>query len=73
MSVVRKYLSAAGLLSIVRTEFKKIKSPREVDPSNLGISFADCLMSAFAMFRIAPEITSYSWKIYEHPGMGVAL
>ena len=50
MSVVRKYLSATGLLSIVRTEFKKIKSPREVDPSNSYISFADCLMSAFAMF-----------------------
>jgi len=23
--------------------------------------------------RIAPEITSYSWKIYEHPDVGIAL
>ncbi len=23
--------------------------------------------------RNVPEITSYSWKSYEHPGMGIAL
>ena len=51
MSVVRKYLSITGLLAIVRSEFKKINLPREVDRINtIGISFADCLMSAFAMF-----------------------
>ena len=26
-----------------------------------------------SMIRIAPEITSYSWKIYAHPDMGIAL
>ena len=26
-----------------------------------------------SLVRIAPEITSYSWKIYEHPGIGIAL
>jgi hypothetical protein len=50
MLSIRKFLSAVGLLTIVRTEFDKIKPPRKLSPKN--ISFTDCLMSAFAMFGL---------------------
>ena len=49
---IRKYLSAIGLLSIVRAEFDKIQTPRELAPGKKNISFTDCLMSAFAMFSL---------------------
>ena len=52
MLPIRKFLSAVGLLTIVRTEFKKITPPREPTLPKQGISFADCLMSAFAMFSL---------------------
>jgi len=52
MLQIRKFLSAVGLLTIVRTEFQKIKPPREASVGKKGISFADCLMSAFAMFNL---------------------
>ena len=52
MLPIRKFLSAVGLLTIVRTEFKKITPPREPALPKQGISFVDCLMSAFAMFSL---------------------
>jgi hypothetical protein len=52
MLAIRKFLSAAGLLTIVQTEFKKIASPRELASHKKVISYADCLMSAFAMFSL---------------------
>ncbi len=45
-------MSAAGLLTIIRTEFDKIPAPRELAPGKKNISFADCLMSGFAMFSL---------------------
>lgn len=45
-------MSAVGLLTVVRTEFKKITPPRELSTHKQGISFVDCLMSAFAMFSL---------------------
>jgi hypothetical protein len=52
MLQIRKFLSAVGLFTIVRTEFQKIKPPREAPVGKKVISFADCLMSAFAMFNL---------------------
>ena len=52
MLPIRKFLSAVGLLTIIRTEFKKIKPPRKLTSQKKSISFADCLMSAFAMFSL---------------------
>jgi hypothetical protein len=52
MLPIRKFLSAVGLLTIVRTEFDKIQTPREPAPGKKNISFTDCLMSAFAMFSL---------------------
>jgi hypothetical protein len=52
MLPIRKFLSAFGLLTIIRTEFNKIKPPRELSPHKKSISYADCLMSAFAMFSL---------------------
>ena len=52
MLPIRKFLSAVGLLNIVRTEFKKIIPPNQLSVQNKGISFVDCLMSAFAMFGL---------------------
>lgn len=49
---IRKFLSASGLLTIVRTEFNKIAPPRDLEPQKKNISFTDCLMSAFAMFSL---------------------
>jgi hypothetical protein len=48
----RKYLSAKGLLSITRSLFNKIKSPRELAPRANSITQTDCLMSAVAMFSL---------------------
>lgn len=45
-------MSAVGLLTVIRTEFNKIKPPRELSPHKKTIPFADCLMSAFAMFSL---------------------
>ena len=34
---------------------------------------AELLAEKQRLIRIAPEITSYFWKFYEHPDMGIAL
>jgi len=48
----RKYLSAKGLLSVIRSQFNKIKSPRDLAPRSNSITQTDCLMSAVAMFSL---------------------
>lgn len=48
----RKYLSANGLLSVVYSQFKKIKSPRELSRRSKSITLTDCLMSGVAMFGL---------------------
>jgi hypothetical protein len=48
----RKYLSAEGLLGIIRDQFNKIIPPRELAPRSNSITLTDCLMSALAMFSL---------------------
>ena len=38
-----------------------------------SLFFGHAMASDLHTIRIAPEITSYSWNIYEHPDMGTAL
>ena len=52
MTSSRKYLSAEGLLGIIRDQFNKIIPPRELAPRSKSITLADCLMSALAMFSL---------------------
>lgn len=52
MTSSRKYLSAEGLLGIIRDQFNKMTSPRELAPRSKSIALADCLMSALAMFSL---------------------
>jgi hypothetical protein len=52
VSISRKYLSAKGLLGVIRGEFKKIKPPREPVARSNPIPLADCLMSALAVFGL---------------------
>ncbi|BCA94432.1 hypothetical protein TUM19329_19650 [Legionella antarctica] len=40
------------MITVVRKEFQKIKSPRDAAPGKNVISLTDCLMSAFAMFNL---------------------
>ncbi len=48
----RKHLSANGLLSVVHSEFKKIKPPRKLAKHSKAITLTDCLMSGVAMFGL---------------------
>lgn len=48
----RKYLSAEGLLSVIRDQFNKITPPRELAPRSKPIRLTDCLMSGLAMFSL---------------------
>jgi len=54
MLLSRKYLSATGLLDVVRTDFKNITIPLQtVVTSKLNpIRLVDCLMSGFAVFSL---------------------
>lgn len=52
MKSSRKYLSAQGLLSVVRNQFNKIKPPRDLVSRSKPITQTDCLMSAVAMFSL---------------------
>lgn len=48
----RKYLSAQGLLSAIRTQFDQIKAPRELGQRSNQITLTDCLMSGLAVFGL---------------------
>jgi len=48
----RKYLSAQGLLTVIRRQFNKIKSPRDLVLRSNPITQTDCLMSGLAMFSL---------------------
>jgi hypothetical protein len=48
----RKHLSDGGLLSVVHSEFKKIKPPRKLAKRSKAIALTDCLMSGVAMFGL---------------------
>lgn len=52
MHTSRKYLSAAGLLSIIHDSFKKIEPPRQLVARSNPITLADCLMSGIAVFGL---------------------
>lgn len=52
MQSSRKYLSAAGLLGVIRGQFEKITSPRTLAPRSDPITLTDCLMSGLAVFGL---------------------
>ena len=48
----RKYLSAKGLLGVIRDRFNKIKPQRKMLERSNAISQTDCLMSGLAVFSL---------------------
>ena len=57
MKIIRKHLSAEGLIKIIYNKFKKIKDPQN---RNGKISILDCLMSCFAIFSLKyPSLLKY--------------
>jgi len=57
MKTLRKYLSAEGLIKSIYSKLKKIQDPQNRKGK---ISFADCLMSCFAIFSLKyPSLLAY--------------
>jgi hypothetical protein len=48
----RKHLSDDGLLSVVHSEFNKIKHQQKLTKRSKAIALTDCLMSGVAMFGL---------------------
>ena len=65
MANLRKYLSASGLLSIIRKSFLKIPDQSKKEQRNRAkkISLDDCLMSALAVFNMkCPSLLQFDIK-----------
>ena len=67
--VEKTYLSAKGLLSQARKIFEKVKEPNKGSQGvKKEISIADCLMSAFAMFKLKfPSLLQFEYAQEKEP------
>ncbi len=66
MEKPRKDFSATGMIRIVRSAFKKTKTPQIKGNRSNPISLEDCLMSAFAMFSLKfPSLLQFDNHMYE--------
>jgi hypothetical protein len=71
MEKSRQHLSADGLISTLRTEFKRIPEHRK-NTENINIGMVDAAMSAFAMFSLkSPSLLSFDEKVSEPQGENI--